>query len=114
MIAVTDTARGMTPEVQARIVRAVLHHQARRQGMGLGLASVYGIVKQNRGTVWVDSKVGSGTTVRIFWPSTDEAVRSVKAGQERRAMGSETILIVEDNAALRRLACRTLANAATP
>jgi CheY-like chemotaxis protein len=70
---------------------------------------VCGIVKQNRGTTWVDSKVGSGTTVRIFWPSTDEVVRSVKAGPERRAMGSETILIVEDNAALRRLACRTLA-----
>ena len=109
MIAVTDTGTGMTPEVQARLFEPFFTTKPAGKGSGLGLASAYGIVKQNRGTIWVDSKVGSGTTVKIFWPSTDEVVRSVKAGQERRAMGSETILIVEDNAALRRLASRTLA-----
>ena len=109
MIAVTDTGTGMTPEVKARLFEPFFTTKPAGKGSGLGLASVYGIVKQNRGNIWVDSEVGRGTTVKIFWPTTGEAVRSVEAGRERRATGSETILIVEDNAALRRIACRTLA-----
>jgi two-component system, cell cycle sensor histidine kinase and response regulator CckA len=109
MIAVTDTGTGMTPEVKARLFEPFFTTKPTGQGTGLGLASVYGIVKQNRGSIWVDSEVGRGTTVKIFWPTTDEGVRFVEAGRDRRATGSETILIVEDNAALRRLACRTLA-----
>jgi len=109
MIAVTDTGTGMTPEVKARLFEPFFTTKPAGQGTGLGLAGVYGIVKQNRGSIWVDSEVGRGTTVKIFWPTTDEAVRFVEPGRDRRATGSETILIVEDNVALRRLACRTLA-----
>jgi PAS domain S-box-containing protein len=109
MIAVTDTGTGMTPEVKARLFEPFFTTKPAGQGTGLGLASVYGIVKQNRGSILVDSEVGRGTTVKIFWPTTDETVRPVEPGRDRRATGSETILIVEDNAALRRLACRTLA-----
>jgi CheY-like chemotaxis protein len=109
VIAVTDTGTGMTPEVQARLFEPFFTTKPAGKGSGLGLASVYGIVKQNRGSIWVDSQVGRGTTIKIFWPATDEIATSVGAGAERPATGSETILIVEDNAALRRLACRTLA-----
>jgi CheY-like chemotaxis protein len=109
VIAVTDTGTGMTPEVQARLFEPFFTTKPAGKGSGLGLASVYGIVKQNRGSIWVDSQIGRGTTIKIFWPATDEIATSVGAGRERPATGSETILIVEDNAALRRLACRTLA-----
>ena len=109
VIAVTDTGTGMTPEVQARLFEPFFTTKPAGKGSGLGLASVYGIVKQNRGSIGVDSQVGRGTTIKIFWPATDEIATSAGAGRERPATGSETILIVEDNAALRRLACRTLA-----
>jgi two-component system cell cycle sensor histidine kinase/response regulator CckA len=107
-IAVIDTGTGMTPEVQARLFEPFFTTKPTGKGTGLGLASVYGIVKQNSGSIWVDSDTGKGTTVTVFWPATGESASAVERPSERRTTGSETILIVEDNPALLRLASRTL------
>jgi two-component system cell cycle sensor histidine kinase/response regulator CckA len=108
MLAVSDNGYGMTPETKARIFEPFFTTKPPGQGTGMGLATVYGIVKQSGGHVWVCSEPAQGTSLKIYLPQTTlrekdpEMLSSV--AQTSRATGSETILLVEDEQSVRDLA----------
>jgi two-component system, cell cycle sensor histidine kinase and response regulator CckA len=110
MMAISDTGHGMAPEVQAQIFEPFFTTKARDKGTGLGLSTVYGIVKQHGGYIYVFSKPDKGTTFKIFLPVTTGApVPDIKSRPWRRNItGTETILVVEDDAAVRDLAVSIL------
>ena len=107
-IRVTDTGAGIPPENMARIFAPFFTTKQPGRGTGLGLAMVATLVKQNRGWINVESEVGQGATFRVYLPAidatADAVIDQVPAAPER---GSETILLVEDEAALR-ITTRTL------
>ena len=110
LLSVTDTGVGMDRETQAHIFEPFFTTKERGKGTGLGLATVYGVVKQSGGFVWVHSEPGQGTTFEILLPRVEEPVRTVapatcSAGSWR---GSETVLLVEDEESLRKLILRML------
>lgn len=111
-IAVTDTGRGMTDEDVEKAFEPFHSTRERREGRGkgLGLASVYGIVKQHGGEIWASSEPARGTTFLIFLPRA----RDVAAGTVGEAGGSppgeETVLVVEEDPSVRRLLCSALAS----
>ncbi len=110
LLSVSDTGTGMDMETQSHIFEPFFTTKERGKGTGLGLATVYGIVKESRGSIVVDSEVGSGTTFRIYFPSvtaTKEAAAVVK-NVPAASGGSETILLVEDEQALREITCEYL------
>jgi CheY-like chemotaxis protein len=104
---VSDTGSGMDSATMARIFEPFFTTKAVGKGTGLGLATVYGIVKQHEGWVEVNSEVGKGTTFSVFFPATTEPVKAplpdvVPAAEVRG--GQETILVVEDEELLRDMA----------
>lgn len=113
MLAVTDTGIGMDKETQAHIFEPFFTTKEKDKGTGLGLAMVYGIVKQSSGYIWVYSEVGRGAIFRIYLPRLDVAVQATKAEkvQPSALTGSETILVAEDEDMLRELAHEFLASA---
>jgi two-component system cell cycle sensor histidine kinase/response regulator CckA len=112
---VTDTGIGMDGALLARVFEPFFTTKEKGKGTGLGLATVFGIVKQSAGHVEVASLPGSGTSVRIFLPSTDASPDDSEtprdAARELAARPTETILLVEDETQVRTLACNVLRRA---
>jgi PAS domain S-box-containing protein len=108
MLAVSDTGSGMSPEVKDQIFEPFFTTKAKGSGTGLGLATVYGIVKQTGGWIWVYSEPGRGTTVKLYFPRTGEPLSERQVFAKTDAHGTETILVVEDQADVRRLAVSAL------
>jgi two-component system cell cycle sensor histidine kinase/response regulator CckA len=112
MLVVSDTGHGMTSEVKGRLFEPFFTTKPTTQNTGLGLATVYGIVVQSGGYIWVDSEPDKGTAFKICFPrveAEDEpSPPSVRSPLPSR--GSETILLVEDEPAVRNVAIRVLMN----
>jgi PAS domain S-box-containing protein len=110
MIAVTDTGHGMDPVTLTRIFEPFFTTKPIGRGTGLGLATVYGIVQQSGGSIWVQSEVGRGTTFKVYLPNTEEAEEVDPAApvEIHGARGEETILLVEDEELVRELAYKVL------
>jgi signal transduction histidine kinase len=108
-LTVSDSGHGMDPATQARIFEPFFTTKRAGKGSGLGLATVYGIVKQSGGYIWVSSEVGRGTTFRIYLPEFTGPVAELPPPPPPVSpRGAETILIVEDEPAVRRMASRAL------
>lgn len=105
LLAIRDTGQGMSEETQAHLFEPFFTTKEKGKGTGLGLSTVYGIVKQSGGTIGIESKRGQGTACKIFFPKVDEAAQGaeVTGAAPARAYGKETILVVEDDPAVRGL-----------
>jgi len=104
---------GMSKETQSRIFEPFFTTKENGKGTGLGLAMVYGIVKQSGGYVWVYSEPGQGTTFKIYLPRVDQAVRPINRDSLRMQdfRGSERVLLVEDEDQVREVSARLLKRA---
>ena len=103
LMQVTDTGTGMPPETMARAFEPFFTTKHPSQGTGLGLSTVYGIVKQSGGFVWIDSEVGRGTTFSIFLPPTTARPRVLETAKKTAAPEPATILLAEDEEEVRAL-----------
>ena len=110
MLSASDTGVGMTPEVRDRVFEPFFTTKEKGKGTGLGLSTVYGIVKQSDGNIWVYSEPGKGTTFKIYLPRVDEPLEELGERVEVKEVprGTETILIVEDEEEVLKLAGRIL------
>jgi signal transduction histidine kinase/ActR/RegA family two-component response regulator len=107
-IRVTDTGQGMSPEAREHAFEPFYTTKPLGQGTGLGLSTVYGIIKQSGGYVWIDSRLGEGTTITVDLPAVSEALPAPAERAPGPSRGRETVLVVEDEPLVRRLARRAL------
>ena len=112
MLVVTDSGQGMSPEVKGRLFEPFFTTKPTTQNTGLGLTTVYGIVVQSGGYIWVDSEAGKGTAFKICFPRVDPESESLPPAEHAHepTRGSETVLLVEDEEAVRTVATRVLRN----
>ncbi len=111
VIAVSDSGTGMSAETQSHMFEPFYTTKEVGKGTGLGLATVYGIVKQSGGSIWVYSELGHGTTVKVYLPRVDEPAEPLAPSTPADAeslRGTETILLVEDEPAVRAVARQIL------
>ena len=111
VLSVSDTGAGMTPEVKARAFEPFFTTKGTGRGNGLGLATIYGFVRQSGGNATIYSEVGKGTTVNLYLPRT--AIQRVAEPAEKRPAAAEagqgeTVLVVEDDDRVRRLTAARL------
>ncbi len=112
-IAVSDSGEGMSPELLEKVWQPFFTTKDVGQGSGMGLSMVHGFVKQSGGDVAIESTVGEGTTVRLFLPKSQnemEAAEAVAPSNAKVELGDETILVVEDDPGLRRVATAILSS----
>ncbi len=109
-LSVSDTGVGMTQEVKEKVFEPFFTTKEKGKGTGLGLSMVYGIVKQSGGNIWLYSEPGRGTTLRIYFPRTEEEADALHRREDTEFFprGSETVLLVEDDTLVRDLANRLL------
>jgi two-component system, cell cycle sensor histidine kinase and response regulator CckA len=107
-LSLTDIGKGMDEPTLARIFEPFFTTKAVGQGTGLGLATVYAIIKNHQGIIRVDSQPGRGTTFHIFLPVSAKAVIPEQSGEESLIRGSVTILLVDDEDSVRMVAARML------
>jgi len=109
MLAMSDTGTGMSAETLSHVFEPFFTTKDPGKGTGLGLATVYGIVKQSGGYVWCYSEPGQGTSFKMYLPRVEAQVdRRAPRGAARATRGTETVLVVEDETALRTLVRRLL------
>ena len=110
MLAVSDTGTGMSEETRARIFEPFFTTKEKGKGTGLGLSTVYGIVQQSGGSIWVYSELNCGTAFKVYLPQLEAPakVHEEKSVVEDVPRGSETILLVEDEEVVRGLAAHIL------
>ena len=110
MLSMSDTGVGMAPETKERIFEPFFTTKDTGKGTGLGLSTVYGIIQQSGGNIWVYSEPGLGTTFKIYLPTIEGNTESLRpaAVSTKSLQGSETILLVEDEEMVRKLACTVL------
>lgn len=109
MLQVSDTGMGMTAEVQAHIFEPFYTTKEQGKGTGLGLATVYGVIKQSGGYIWLESEIGKGSKFQVYLPRSEGAVvEPVRNAPPLIAHGLGTILVAEDEPSLRKLTCNML------
>ena len=113
LLAISDTGCGMSAEVQAHIFEPFFTTKEKGKGTGLGLATVYGVVKQSGGFIWVYSEIGKGSSFKIYLPRVDEPVEETEAQQllGQLPRGTETVLLAEDEQDVREVAREFLESA---
>jgi two-component system cell cycle sensor histidine kinase/response regulator CckA len=116
MLAVTDSGSGMSKEIQRHLFEPFFTTKEPGKGTGLGLSTSYGIIRQSNGYIWVYSEPGRGTTFKVYLPRSQHAVLGQQGhvgghGAVTTGLETETVLLVEDEVAVRRLAVRILEGA---
>jgi two-component system cell cycle sensor histidine kinase/response regulator CckA len=111
MLAVSDTGSGMDLETRSHLFEPFFTTKSQGQGTGLGLSTVYGIVRQSDGFISVSSELGRGTSFKIYFPRAMEAIETVRSRDDGEPLpvGSETVLLVEDDESVREMAAVALA-----
>ncbi len=112
MVAVSDNGCGMDKETQSHLFEPFFTTKEKGKGSGLGLSTVYGIIKQSGGNIWTYSEPGQGTTFKIYLPRVEKTARiyKPKARPSMAPGGTETILLVEDEEAVRTMVSKILKN----
>jgi nitrogen-specific signal transduction histidine kinase len=112
LIAISDTGVGMDDKVKSKIFDPFFTTKEPGKGTGLGLATVFGIVKQNKGSIYVVSEQSKGTIFTIYWPAVDQPIPKSKSRAElqKKMEGKESVLLVEDDEAVRQFTSEILKN----
>jgi PAS domain S-box-containing protein len=108
MLAISDTGTGMSPDVQDKVFEPFFTTKAVGKGTGLGMSMVYGFVKQSGGHIKIYSEQGHGTTIRIYLPPASGEIKPAASKAAPASGGTETIMVVEDDALVRNFAITQL------